>query len=67
MHHDLERKTKRESHVLPKELKAKRRRDTSEVNTSYAFDIIKKAEANKGAREVKGEQECKDKSRMIFK
>jgi len=65
MHHDLEGKSKRESHELPKELKAKRRRDTSEVNTSYAFDIVKKAD--KGAREVKGEQECKDKGRMIFK
>ena len=31
------------------------------------FDIVKKAEADKGAREVKGEQECKDKSRVIFK
>jgi len=67
MHHDLERKSDKESHVLPKELKAKRRRDTSEVNTSYAFDIVKKAEADKDASEVKGEQEYKDKSRMAFK
>jgi len=67
MHHDLERKSKRENHVLPKELKAKRRRDTSEVNTSYAFDIVMKAEADKGARKVKGEQESKDKGQMIFK
>jgi len=66
MHHDLERKSKKESHVLPKELKAKRRKDTSEVNTSYAFDIVKKAEADKDAREDKGERECKDKSQMAF-
>jgi len=43
MHHDLEKKSKRESHLLPKELKAKRRRDTSRVSTNYAFDIVKKA------------------------
>ena len=67
MHHDLEGKNKRESHVLPKELKAKRRKDTSEINTSYAFGIVKKAEADKGARKVKGEQECEDKGRIIFK
>jgi len=51
MRHDVEGKSKRESHALPKELKAKRRRDTSEVNTSYGFDIVKKAD--KGAREAK--------------
>ena len=67
MHHDLEGKSKRESHVLPKELKEKWRRDTSEINTSYAFYIVKKEKADKSAREVKGEQECKDKGRMIFK
>jgi len=67
MHHDLERKSKRESRVLPKELKAKQRRDTSKVSTSYAFDIVKKAEADKGAREVKSEQEFKDNVRMAFK
>jgi len=39
MRHDLGGESKRESHVLPKELKAKRRRDTSEVNTSYACTV----------------------------
>jgi len=60
MHHDLEGKSKRESHALPKELKAKRRRDASKVSTSYAFDIGKKAEADESPREAKSEQEFKD-------
>jgi len=67
MHHDLERKSKRERHVLPKELKVKRLRDASKVSTSYAFDIVKKAEADESAREPKSEHECKDKVRMEFK
>jgi len=67
MHHDLESKSKRGSHVLPKELKAKRRRDTSEVNTRYVFDIVKKAKVDKGAREAKSEQEFKDSIQMAFK
>jgi len=29
--------------------------------------MVQKEEADKGAREVKGGKECKDKSRMIFK
>ena len=53
--------------MLPKGLKEKQRRDTSKVNTSYAFDIVKKAEADKGAREAKSEQEFKDNVQMAFK
>jgi len=43
MHRDSEGKDKREGHVLPKELKTRRRSDASKVCTNYAFDLVKQA------------------------
>jgi len=61
MPRNLRRKSKRESYVLPKELEAKQRRNTSKANTDYASDIEKKAKKDKSAREVRSRQECEDK------
>jgi len=36
-------KRSREGHVLPKELKTRRKSDASKVSTSYAFDLVKQA------------------------
>jgi len=52
---DLRRKSKRESHVLPKELKAKQRRNALKASTSCAFDIEKKAKADKAQEELKAD------------
>jgi len=57
----LRRRNKRESHVLPKELKAKQRRNTSKACTNCAFNIEKKVETDKSVREVRSGQECEDK------
>jgi len=64
MHHDSEGKSKREGHVLPKELKSNAMKRCIGGNT---FDIVKKAEADKGARRVKIAQEFKGSIQMAFK
>jgi len=50
MHRDSKRKSKREGHVLPKELKSNAVKRCIEGNT---LDIVKKAEADGSAREAK--------------
>jgi len=57
MHRDSEGKGKGEGHVLPKELKSNAMKRCIESNT---LDIVKKAETDKGAKEAKGTQVCKD-------
>jgi len=54
MHRDSEGKSKRKGHVLPKELKSNAMKRCIEGNT---LDIVKKREANKGARKVEIAQE----------
>jgi len=61
MHRDSKGKSKREGHVLPRELVSKATKRCIEGNT---FDIVKKAEADERAREAKSTQVCKDKARI---
>jgi len=64
MHRDSEGKSKREGHVLPKELKSNAMKRCIEGNT---LDIVKKTEADKGARKVQISREFKGSIQMAFK
>jgi len=57
MHRDSEGKGKGEGYVLPKELKSNAMKRCIKGNT---LDIVKKAEADKGAKEAKGTRVCED-------
>jgi len=64
MHRDSEGKSKRKGHVLPKELKSNAMKRCIGGNTFY---IVKKTEADKGARKVEIAQEFEGSIQMAFK
>jgi len=56
MHRDSEEKSKRKSHMLPKELKSNTKKRCIGGNTFY---IVKKTKADKGARKLRSQRNSK--------